>query len=75
MKNQEQGKVLTSDEINYLIYRYLQECGECWREDARRSGIAAVGMQSEQHQAVERQHSRQWVTLSVLCCKCGFLVL
>jgi hypothetical protein len=26
---QEQAKVLTSDEMNYLIYRYLQECGEC----------------------------------------------
>lgn len=25
---QEQPKVLTSDEMNYLIYRYLQECGE-----------------------------------------------
>lgn len=24
---QEQPKVLTSDEMNYLIYRYLQECG------------------------------------------------
>jgi hypothetical protein len=26
---QEPAKVLTSDEMNYLIYRYLQECGEC----------------------------------------------
>jgi hypothetical protein len=25
---QEQAKVLSSDEMNYLIYRYLQECGK-----------------------------------------------
>lgn len=27
--HEEQPKVLTSDELNYLIYRYLQETGEC----------------------------------------------
>lgn len=38
--------VLTSDEVNYLIYRYLQEGGESWALSCGRAG--------------ERQGGRHW---------------